>query len=80
MAVRDIPATRTIVCDGCGKTAEGSLPGDWAVLHVKQNALDWHGTACADASVRRELCAPCKSAVIEAMNAAIRALRTEGKQ
>ena len=75
MAVHEIPAKRIITCDGCGKEAENNAPGNWAVLHVKQNALDWHGNACADASVTRQLCGTCKSAVIAAMNDAIASLR-----
>ena len=51
----------------CGKTAD-KTGGKWAILNLKQAALNYQGEPCADGSVRLDLCPPCRDKVVAAIN------------
>ena len=67
---RDIPSRVEIVCDACGVKCEGANYRMRGHLHLKRDALDFHGNACADASVERDLCDRCLNAIGESINTA----------
>lgn len=67
MTVTTIPSCSEYKCDVCGKTV-GKTGGKWAVLNLKQAALDYQGEPCADGSVRLDLCPPCRDRIVAAIN------------
>lgn len=74
MAVREIAARFEIVCDGCAKTVEQNSknrPEYWSKLILQRDAYDFQGSACADATVERLLCANCTTKIAGAINAAL---------
>ena len=76
MAVRNIPARRVFVCDGCSAEVESnSRPPHWTGLVIEANAYDYQGCAVADAGFSRILCADCTKVVHSAINAAMQERR-----
>jgi len=80
MAIREIPKSYEYTCDGCQfvhiqENASGhyfnSRPPHWASLTFARDAYDYQGAACADATVKRLLCAMCAGKVALAINAAL---------
>lgn len=58
-------------CDGCGvkhESTSSSRPSGWARLIFEQAAQDFQGNECADATVKRDFCPPCRSAIIDIIN------------
>lgn len=78
MAVKEIVRHWIMVCDCCGseKNQTGThRPTAWVQIDVKQDALDYGGSPCADASVSLLLCPKCGPKVVDAMNVASAAVR-----
>lgn len=78
MAVREIAASFEHECDGCKvivSRSSASRPPHWTGLHILADAYDYQGTAVAETSVKRTLCAECSQIVHEAVNEAIAELR-----
>lgn len=78
MSTQTIPEKKIITCDCCRQQIEGAVTRrEGGGLHLKRDALDWHGHACADASVKLDLCDSCLGKVVKAVNetcASVRAL------
>lgn len=77
MSIETIPQAFKYTCDLCGKehlqvNASGhysnSRPPHWATLIVAQDAYDYQGSACADATIKRLLCDDCRPLIIAAIN------------
>lgn len=76
MSTQIIPEKKIITCDCCRKQIEGAVTRrQGGGLHIKRDALDWHGHACADASVKFDLCDDCLGKVCNAINAACKSVR-----
>lgn len=78
MGVREIPRAFKYTCDLChaGHTQENasghytdSRPPHWSRLTVARHAYDHQGSAVADATIVRLLCAGCSDRVMAAINA-----------
>ena len=72
MSIEVIPEVRKTICDCCRRAV-----GEQSVyrkqnggLHLRCDALDMQGHACACADVRLDLCDDCLGSVSEAINAA----------
>jgi hypothetical protein len=80
MAVVEVPRSYRYICDDCGaehvqENAGGhytnSRPKFWAHLKLSRDAYDHQGSAVADGSIERLLCAACSEKVISSINSAI---------
>jgi len=79
MSTQVIPQQVIITCDCCKVTCTRSFgPGRRVAegrVTVKQHALDFQGSACADGTVTFDLCDSCLSAVSKAINDTAQAIR-----
>lgn len=78
MTIREIPRAFEYVCDLCsaahlqenaGGHYSDSRPPRWSRLTVARSAYDFQGSAVADGTITRLLCADCSERVIVAINA-----------
>lgn len=72
MSVRTIPEKKVVTCDCCRREigSNGARRAQSGGLHIKRDALDWQGSACASADVKLDLCDDCLAVVCKAINAA----------
>lgn len=84
MTTRTVPEKKIIICDCCQR--EVGDAGVWRAknggIHVRRDALDYQGSACANADIRLDLCDGCLGKVCDAINAAcveVRAALTEAR-
>lgn len=77
MAEHIIPERRYSTCDVCGVERTKATANYDARLTLKRDAIDYQGNACADASVKRDLCDACHDAIAAAVNMAISARMKE---
>ena len=72
MSVKVSPEVRTVICDCCQRVIgeKGVSRRQSGGLHIRRDALDMHGYACASADVKLDLCDDCLSSVSTAINAA----------
>lgn len=72
MSVETIPETTRVVCDCCRRTIgeRGASRKQSGGLHLRRDALDMYGHACASANVSLDLCDECLGRVSAAINAA----------
>lgn len=75
MATKTIPAKTIVICDACGKECQTGERRHNARLTLKQDALDYQGSPCADATSHFDLCDGCLPPVREAVNEAMDTLR-----
>lgn len=62
--MKTIPEKRVLICDVCGTTDETPFRFQTrAHLTLKQDALDYQGSPCADATRRLDLCDNCASRI-----------------
>lgn len=72
MTVIRIPEQTILQCDSCDGRS-GDVPfKTHSRLTFKQDALDWQGSACADASITVDLCDGCAKKVRDAINEALK--------
>ncbi|MCF3486968.1 hypothetical protein [Stenotrophomonas maltophilia] len=72
MSVQVIPEVRKTICDCCQRAVgdRGVYRKQSGGLHLRRDALDMQGHACASADVKLDLCDDCLSRVSKAINAA----------
>jgi len=63
-----IPEKVVTTCDCCGVELTASNSRHEGYLFLKQHALDLQGFACADASIKHDLCDTCLSRISTAIN------------
>lgn len=89
MAIREIPRAFIYACDVCGaehrqENAGGhytdSRPPYWVGLIFAQHAYDYQGSAVADGTVKRLLCADCAKEAQELVNGWAEEKRAQVKQ
>lgn len=81
MSTKVIPQQTIKTCDACLRVIDGRNSRESGGLILKRDALDMQGSACADASVKLDLCDRCLSTVDKAINDAVAAARaTPGAQ
>ena len=69
MSIETIPERKIITCDCCRQQIEGNVTRKQnGGLHIKRDALDWYGYACADASVKFDLCDSCLDKISAGIN------------
>ena len=75
MSVAVKPALHRYTCDGCSLVVEPTVhgrPKHWSELVIHRDLYDFQGMACADGTLRRDLCADCSNTVYEAINKTIK--------
>ena len=72
MTVIRIPEQTIIQCDNCGGKSGDAPFATHSRLLFKRDALDYQGSACADASVTLDLCDVCAEKVRVAINEALK--------
>lgn len=72
MSVQVTPEVRKTICDCCQRAIgeKGVWRQQSGGLHLRRDALDMQGHACASADVKLDLCDGCLSSVCKAINAA----------
>lgn len=72
MSVQVTPEVRKTICDCCQRAIgdRGVYRNQNGGLHLRRDALDIQGHACASADVSLDLCDGCLSCVSKAINAA----------
>ena len=78
MTKRTVPEKTIVICDVCGK--ESPKRAKKAQLILKRHALDHHGCAVADGTVKFDLCDECEDLISEAINKAVANFRREEKK
>lgn len=71
MSMKIIPSQTIMTCDGCGVVMDARNSRQDGALTLKAHALDMHGSPCADATKKLDLCDSCLYAVGKALDTAI---------
>lgn len=82
MPVTKVPEHFLAECDCCGtkeQTTSNIRPPKWGHLHLQRDAVDMHGKAAADGSVKFLFCPNCLYAVEKAINKKVDELRHPDK-
>lgn len=79
MSIQITPEIRKTVCDCCQKVVgeAGVTRRQSGALHLRRDALDMQGYACAKADVQIDLCDDCLNVVSKAVNDACVAVRAK---
>lgn len=72
-----IPQKTLIKCDVCEKECDDYNRKQSGELIINQDALDWHGNACANGNVKFDLCDNCLARINGALDIEFRHIRNK---
>ena len=73
----NVPASVIVSCDSCGRLCSDCNRRQSGGLILKQDALDYQGSPCANGSRTFDLCDDCLEKMRVAVNAVMTAARVE---
>lgn len=74
-----IPARLVKTCDICKKDDSTTRFRADGELHIKQHALDYQGSPCANGDMKIDICDTCLPKIITAINARAQNIRETGE-
>lgn len=76
---KTIPSKLVMVCDICKKDDSTTRFRAAGELHIKQHALDYQGSPCANGDMKIDICDTCLPKIITAINARAQTIRDHGE-